>query len=217
MRWSSRLTTEAFAPAGTSAALGGNLRGERFGQEHRRAQIDRVVTVEAGAIERSDPVRLEYARVVDEQGQRADRRHGSRHETEHRAVICEIAADHRRGSAGGGDLGAQVPRRRHRTVGMDRDRIAGAGQRQHDGAADPLGASGDEGGRRGQTGIEWVWDAIAHGFARVARRRQGSAAHGAGWRSGLCPCRQIIEAAEPSIRLLILNNGQQCRVDNRLT
>jgi len=113
------------------------------------------VTVEAGAIERSDSVRLEYARVVDEQRQRAHRSHGGRHEIDDRAVICEIAADHRRGSAGGRDFGAQVPGRGKRTVRVHRDRIAVAGQRQHDGAADSLGASGNEGGRDGRGRIGW--------------------------------------------------------------
>ena len=43
------------------------LRGERFAQEQRRAQIDGELAVEARGIERADRVRLEHRGVVDQQ------------------------------------------------------------------------------------------------------------------------------------------------------
>ena len=126
---------------------GRRLRSERLCKEQRRAQVDREVAIESVPFKMSDFVRLELGGIVDEESQRADRCDGSRHQAKYRIVIGKISRHNTGTPSIASDLAAQRFCCRQRPVGVDRDRISGAGKRENDGAADALGPPGDEGGR----------------------------------------------------------------------
>jgi hypothetical protein len=105
------------------------------------------MAIESVPFKVSDFVRLELGGIVDEESQRADRCDGSRHQAKYRIVIGKISRHNTGTPSIASDLVVQRFCCRQRPVGVDRDRIAGAGERENDGAADALGASSDEGGR----------------------------------------------------------------------
>ncbi len=128
------------------------LRGENLRQEQRRTQVNREVAIEPVPIKVGDLIRLEFGGVVDEEGQRPDRRDGRGHDAEHPIVIGEISRDDAGAPAIASDTVAQLRRGLERPVGVDGNRISGPGERQHDRAADTPGAAGDERCRRGCCG-----------------------------------------------------------------
>ena len=65
------------------------------------------MAIEPLPVKLSDFVRLEFGRVVDEEGQRADGRDGGRHQAQHRIVIGEVGGDDRGAAALAGESGAQ--------------------------------------------------------------------------------------------------------------
>ena len=80
------------------------LRGERFAEEQRRAQVDGELAIEARNVERADLVLLEARRVVDQQRQRTDLRIRRRQKPGDRGVIGKIRPHHRGAPACARDL-----------------------------------------------------------------------------------------------------------------
>ncbi len=128
------------------------LRGENLRQKQRRTQVNREMAIEPVPIKVGDLIWLEFGGVVDEEGQRPDRRDGRGHDAEHASVIGEISRDDAGTPAIASDIVAQLRRGLERPVGVDCHRISGPSERQHDRAADTPGAAGDERGRRGCCG-----------------------------------------------------------------
>jgi hypothetical protein len=106
------------------------------------------MAIESVPIKGPDLIRLEFRGVVDEEGQRPDRRDGRGHDAEHLIVIGEISRNDAGAPAIASDIVTQLRRGLERPVGVDCNRISGPSERQHDGAADTPGSAGDKRGRR---------------------------------------------------------------------
>ena len=85
--------------------------------------------IEAHMVEFAEGIDLKLTRVVDEQGERADRIACRRDELRHFGMIGEIGGNDRSLAAVLGNLAAQRIGRSTRTVAMDRHRVAGARER----------------------------------------------------------------------------------------
>jgi hypothetical protein len=125
------------------------LRGEGLRQEQRRTQINREVAIEPVAIKVADPVWFECGCVVDEEGQRPNRRDGGRHQASYAVVVGKIGRDDAGAPSIARNTVSQLARHLERAVGVDGNRITCAGKRQNDRAANTAGAAGDQRGRWG--------------------------------------------------------------------
>ena len=126
----------------------GHLGGKRLGEKNGGAKVHRELMVPAGTIEATQPIRDEFAGIVDEERKRPNRICGRGDQPAHRLVIGEIGDQHGSVSAARHDFAMQLLRLHARIVGMNGDGVTPRGEPENDGAADALRTARHQRGAR---------------------------------------------------------------------